>query len=170
MNQLWLVLWLCNAVKWNDFLFHANCIYLMPDLFFSYYGQNYAHYLIMLSVMMANINETCPDSIQILKNDAFIVIRSTILGCHKDVDKTGGDLHETLQVPCRNQRIWFEKDIALVWLTEDELALPMISFRISWYFFLFLENGYKIVLSYEFKDVYFCFTCSFYSSIDIRCK
>lgn len=71
----------------------------MPDLFFSYYGQNYAHYLIMLSVMMANINETCPDCIQILKNDAFIVIRSTILGCHKDVDKT---VEETFIKHCKS--------------------------------------------------------------------
>ena len=128
----------------------------LPDNVISHDGK----YKWNLSRQHTNIEEWCIHCDQV--NYTWLSQR-----CRQDC---GGDLHETLQIPWRNQRIWFEKDIALVWLTEDELALPMISFRISWYFFLFLENGYKIVLSYEFKDVYFCFTCSFYSSIDIRCK
>lgn len=39
----------------------------MTDLFFSYDGQNYDWYLIMVSVMMANINETHPGSMEIWK-------------------------------------------------------------------------------------------------------
>ena len=50
----------------------------MTDLFFSYDGQNYDWYLIMVSVMMANINETHPGSMEIWKKSAFSVAMSTI--------------------------------------------------------------------------------------------
>ena len=61
----------------------------MPDLFFfSYDGQNYARYLTMFSVMMANIDESHPESIEILKKGAFSVVRSNVPGCRTDVDKT----------------------------------------------------------------------------------
>ena len=60
----------------------------MPDLFFSYDGQNYARYLTMFPVMMVNIDESHQGSLEILKKGAFSVARSSIPGCRTDVDKT----------------------------------------------------------------------------------
>ena len=62
MDHVWLTLQLHDAVKRNDFLLYSHCIHLMPDLFFRYDGQNYARYLTMFSVMMANIDESHPGS------------------------------------------------------------------------------------------------------------
>ena len=45
MDEVWLTLHLHEAVKKNDFLLDEECIHRMPDLFFSYDGQNYARYL-----------------------------------------------------------------------------------------------------------------------------
>ena len=53
MDHVWLALHLHEAVKRNDFLLYSHCIHLMPDLFYSYDGQNYARYLTMFSVMIS---------------------------------------------------------------------------------------------------------------------
>ena len=87
-DHVWLVLRLYEAVKRNDFLLYAHCIHLMPDIFFSYGGQNYARYLTMFSVMLANIDESHPGAVEMLKQGAFSVARSFIPGSRGDVDKT----------------------------------------------------------------------------------
>jgi hypothetical protein len=45
MDHIWLVLQLTKAVKSDNFLLYAKCLFLMCDLFFSFGGQNYARYL-----------------------------------------------------------------------------------------------------------------------------
>ena len=60
----------------------------MADIFFSYDGQNYARYLTMFSIMLANIDETHPGAVDMLKQGAFSVARSFIPGSRADVDKT----------------------------------------------------------------------------------
>ena len=76
-----------EAVKRNYLLLYSHCIHLMPDLYFSYNKQNYVCYLMMLSVMLANIDESHPGSVEILKKGAFSVAPWTIPGCRTDVDK-----------------------------------------------------------------------------------
>lgn len=88
MNEVWLVLQLHEAVKRNDFLLYQECINLMPHLFFSYDGHNYARYLTMFSSMISNIDVTHPGSLELLKNGAISVARSMIPGSRTDVDKT----------------------------------------------------------------------------------
>ena len=87
-DEIWLCLRLYEAVKRNDFLLYAHCIHLMPDIFFSWGGQNFARYLTMFSVMLANIDETHPGATEMLKQGAFSVARSFIPGSRVDVDKT----------------------------------------------------------------------------------
>ncbi len=88
MNAVWLALQLHEAVKANDIMLYMECIYRMPDLFFAYDGQNYARYLTMFSMMMANINHTHPGALDLLKHGAISVARSMVPGCRTDVDKT----------------------------------------------------------------------------------
>ena len=88
VDQVWLCLRLYEAVKRNDFLLYAHCICLMADLFFSYGGQNYARYLTMFSIILANIDESHPGAVEMLKQGAFSVARSFIPGNRGDVDKT----------------------------------------------------------------------------------
>ena len=73
MDAVRLVLQLHESVKRNDFLLYAECILRIPDLFFAYNGQNYARYMTMLSVFIANINQTHPGSLELLKLGAFSV-------------------------------------------------------------------------------------------------
>jgi len=88
MDAVWLALQLHESVKRNDFLLYAECILCMPDLFFSYTGQKYARYMTMFSVFIANIDQTHPGALELLKLGAFSVVRSMVPGCCTDVDKT----------------------------------------------------------------------------------
>ncbi len=88
MDAVWLTLQLHEAVKRNDFLLYAECILHIPDLFFAYDGQNYARYMSMVSVLIANIDQTHHGALDLLKQGAFSVSNSMVPGCHTDVDKT----------------------------------------------------------------------------------
>ena len=82
MDPIWLVLNLTKAVKTNNFLLYARCLFLMCDLFG---GQNYARYLTFFSVVLANIEISHPD---LLKSGAISVARSFVPGNRCPVDKT----------------------------------------------------------------------------------
>jgi hypothetical protein len=56
MDHIWLVLQLTKAVKTNNFLLYARCLFLMCGLFFSFGGQNYARYLKFSSESPPNIS------------------------------------------------------------------------------------------------------------------
>ena len=88
MDHIWLILALLRAVKTNDFPLYARCLYLMPDLFFAFGGQNYARYLSFFSVFLANVEETHPGSTVLLERGAISVARSFIPGNRSAVDKT----------------------------------------------------------------------------------
>ena len=45
MDHVWLMLGLIHSVKTNNFVKYTHSLYLMPDLFFSFGGYNYARYL-----------------------------------------------------------------------------------------------------------------------------
>lgn len=87
-DHVWLVLQLHEAVKGNYFDLYAQCLFRMPDLFFSYDAQNYARYMAMFAVFNTNNEQTHPGATQLLKQGAFSVVRSMVPGCHTDVDKT----------------------------------------------------------------------------------
>ena len=93
MDQVWLTLKLHEAVKRNDFMLYEECIRLLPNLFFSFDGQNYARYLTMLSAQISNLDNTHQGSRQLLNQGAFSVARSMLPACRTDVDKT---MEETL--------------------------------------------------------------------------
>ena len=103
-DYVWLLLQLVHAVKMNDFMqyMYANCISLMPDLFFSFGGQNYARYLTFYSTYLANIEESHPGATEILKQGAMSVARSIIPGNRFDVDKT---MEETFMKQAKS-RVW----------------------------------------------------------------
>ena len=88
MDKIWLVLALLQSVKANDFPLYARCLFLMPDLFFSFGGQNYARYLSFFSIFIANVEETHPRSTALLERGAISAARSFIPGNRSAVDKT----------------------------------------------------------------------------------
>ena len=88
MDHVAIVLSLNEAVKNNDIRLYARCIYLMPDLLFSFGGQNYARYLTFFAIFMANIEESHPGATELLEREAIRVARSFIPGCRNAVDKT----------------------------------------------------------------------------------
>ena len=88
MDHIWLVLVLLYAVKTNDFQLYAQSLLMMPDLFFSFGGQNYARYLTFFEMFIANIELSHPGATELLKRGAFSVARSLIPGNRCAVDKT----------------------------------------------------------------------------------
>ena len=87
-----LILNLLQAVKTNDFFAYSHCLCLMPDLFFSFGGQNYARYMAFFSMFITNIDAS-QDATELLRRGAFSVARSFIPGNRCEVDKT---IEETL--------------------------------------------------------------------------
>lgn len=59
----------------------------MPDLFFSFGSQNYAHYLTNLSIFIANINESHLGVVELLER-GISVVRSYTPGNRCALDKT----------------------------------------------------------------------------------
>ena len=60
----------------------------MPDIFFSFGGQNYARYLTFFSLFIANIELTHPGAEELLRRGAISVARSFIPGSRCAFDKT----------------------------------------------------------------------------------
>ena len=58
---------LIHSVKTNDFVEYAPSLYLMPDLFFSFGGHNYARYLTFFAVFLANIKCSHPGATEMLE-------------------------------------------------------------------------------------------------------
>lgn len=87
-DHIWLTLNLLQAIKTNDYAAYSQCLCLMPDLFFSFGGQNYARYLTYFSMFMVNIETTHPGASELLKRGAFSVARSFVPGNRCAVDKT----------------------------------------------------------------------------------
>ena len=73
MNLVWLVLQLYEAVKRSDFDLYVQCLFRMPDLFFSYDAQNNARYMVMLAVFLENIKQAHPRATELTKLEAFCV-------------------------------------------------------------------------------------------------
>jgi len=88
MDDVWLVLNLMRAVKTNSYNLYIQCLCLMPDLFFSYGGFNYARYLTYFSAHLVNIALFHPGATNLLKHGAFSVARSFVPGNRCPVDKT----------------------------------------------------------------------------------
>ena len=79
---------LIQAVKTNDCYLYGSCLYAMADLFFSFYGQNYARYLTYFSLFLSNIEETHPGATELLNLGSIGVARSFTPGNLCAVDKT----------------------------------------------------------------------------------
>ena len=60
----------------------------MPDLFFSYGGQNYARYLTFFGSHIANLETSHPGALEQMKLGTFSVARSMVPGNRCAVDKT----------------------------------------------------------------------------------
>ena len=88
MDHVSLTLGLTRSVKLNDFHLYAFCLQEMPDLFFSFGGQNYARYLTYFSIAVANLDYSHPGSIDLIKAGCISVARSMIPGSRCAVDKT----------------------------------------------------------------------------------
>ena len=69
---------------------YAHSLYLLPDLFFSFGERNYARYLTIFEVFLANIECSHPGATEMLKRvaGAFSAARSFIPGNRSAVDKT----------------------------------------------------------------------------------
>ena len=88
MDHVSLVLSLTRSVKLNDFHLYAHTLQCMPDLFFTYGGQNYARYLTFYSVFVANMEFSHPGSMDQMKAGVISVARSMIPGNRCAVDQT----------------------------------------------------------------------------------
>ena len=88
MDHVWLMLSLLHAVKTNNYLEYACCMTLLPDLFFSFGGQNYARYLTYFSVFLANIDHSHPGALDLIKRGVFSVARSFVPDSRSATDKT----------------------------------------------------------------------------------
>ena len=88
MDHVWLTLNLLQAVKTNDFFAYSHCLCLMPDLLFSFGGQNYARYMAFFSMFITNIETSHPGATELLRRGAFSVARSFFPGNRCEVDKT----------------------------------------------------------------------------------
>ena len=88
MDHVWLTFNLLQTVKTNDFFAYSHCLCLMPDLFFSFGGQNYARYMAFFSMFITNIETSHPGATELLRRGAFSVARSFIPGNQCEVDKT----------------------------------------------------------------------------------
>ena len=75
-------------MKVNNFTVYAECMCLMPDLFFSFGGQTYARYMTSFSMFIANIEESHPGATELLRRGAISVARSFVPGSRCPVDKT----------------------------------------------------------------------------------
>ena len=76
MDHVWLTLNLLQAVKTNDFFAYSHCLCLMPDLLFSFGGQNYARYMAFFSMFITNIETSHPGATELLRRGAFSVASS----------------------------------------------------------------------------------------------
>lgn len=88
VDHVWLLLSLMQAVKTNDFDVYIECISQMPDLFFSFGGQNYARYLTYFAMFMINVEVSHPGASELLRRGAISVARSFVPGSRCAVDKT----------------------------------------------------------------------------------
>ena len=80
MDHVSLVLLLMRAVKLNDFELYTHCLNLMPDIFFSFGGQNYARYLTFFSKFVSNLNFSHPGAVDQIRLGVISNARSFILG------------------------------------------------------------------------------------------
>ncbi len=87
-NHMWLTLLLLQAVKTNNFTAYEQCLSIMPDLFFSFGGQNYARYLTYFSMFIANIIHSHPGATELLRRGAISVARSFVPGNRCAIDNT----------------------------------------------------------------------------------
>ena len=90
MDHVWSVLELLQAVKCNNLLMYAQCLF-MVDPFFSFDGHNYSCYLTFFAVFLANIDDNHPGASELLKAGAISVARSLVLSSHSAADKTIGE-------------------------------------------------------------------------------
>lgn len=88
MDCVWIALSLIRSVKENNFSLYLHCLFVMPDLFFTFGGHNYSRYLTYLAVFLTNIEDSHPGALPLLKNGAISVARSFIPGSRCHVDKT----------------------------------------------------------------------------------
>jgi len=88
IDHVWLLLSLLQAVKTNNYDVYTECISQMPDLFFSFGGQNYARYLTYFSMFIINVDVSHPGATDLLRRGAISVARSFVPGSRCAVDKT----------------------------------------------------------------------------------
>ena len=101
-----IVLSLLQAVKTNGFELYAQSLCLMPGLFFSFGGINYASYLTFFGLQLINIESFHPGAKELLRNGAFSFARSCTPGNHSSVDKT---MEKNLHEACEKQRRSFSR-------------------------------------------------------------
>ena len=102
MDHIWLLLNLMRAVKTNNYVLYTQCLCLMPDLFFSFGGFNYARYLTYFSTHLVNIELSHPGATELLKSGAVSVARSFIPDNRCPVDKT---IEETFMRHCKSRSV-----------------------------------------------------------------
>ena len=77
MNHVWLAFTLIQSEKGNDFV-SSNCMFLMPNIIFSFGDQNQARYLTFLYVFLAKIEESHPGTRNLLDRGAIRVSQSFV--------------------------------------------------------------------------------------------
>jgi len=110
MDGIWLMLNMIHAVKVSNINLYCECLHRMADLFFSFDGQNYARYLSFFSVLLANVDDSHPGAIRLLKDGGVSVARSMIPGNRCPVDKT---MEETFMKSAKSHGTYVETTLSM---------------------------------------------------------
>uniref|UniRef100_A0A0L8GYW0 Uncharacterized protein n=1 Tax=Octopus bimaculoides TaxID=37653 RepID=A0A0L8GYW0_OCTBM len=87
-HHVWLTMCLLQAVKTNNFTVDAQYLCLMLDLFFSFGGHNYARYLTIFLMFIANIEHSHPGAEELLKREDG----NAVFHCLREIPQTFGEI------------------------------------------------------------------------------
>ena len=76
MDRVWLLLQFVQATKTNNFSLHVSCLKDLCPLLFTMNHQNYARYLSVYYVSLANLSLSHPGAEELLQDNGFSVSRS----------------------------------------------------------------------------------------------
>ena len=88
MDRVWLLLQFVQATKTNNFSLHVSCLKDLCPLLFTMNHQNYARYLSVYYVSLANLSLSHPGAEELLQDNGFSVSRSRTPAGRIAVDMT----------------------------------------------------------------------------------
>ena len=113
LDFAWMLPRFQRGTKENNFSLHLVSLEDMSSLFFTYDHPNYAHYTVVYTLTMLNLDKTHPGAEKLLKGNGISVNRSSIPSSKKAVDITVDDKLSTCKVT-RRQYCLQQKPLCLL--------------------------------------------------------